>query len=71
MKPVSGRQMARILRQRGWLLVRISSSHHMFGRPDSPLVIPVPVHGNRDLPTGTQRAIMRQAGLSEDDLKNQ
>ncbi len=28
----------------------------------------VPVHGNRDLPTGTLRAILRQAELTADEL---
>jgi predicted RNA binding protein YcfA (HicA-like mRNA interferase family) len=28
----------------------------------------VPVHGNQDLKPGTQRGIMRDAGLTDDDL---
>jgi predicted RNA binding protein YcfA (HicA-like mRNA interferase family) len=28
----------------------------------------VPVHGNQNLKPGTQRAIMRDAGLTDDDL---
>jgi predicted RNA binding protein YcfA (HicA-like mRNA interferase family) len=28
----------------------------------------VPVHGNRNLKPGTQRGIMRDAGLTDDDL---
>ena len=40
----------------------------MFNHPDSPLTVPVPVHGNQDIPTGTQRNIMRQTGLTDADL---
>ena len=68
MKPVSGKRMCKILEQRGWIHVRTNDGHRIYGRPDSPVLIPVPVHANRDLPTGTQRAIMRQAGLTDADL---
>ncbi len=30
--------------------------------------VSVPIHGNRDLPIGTLKAIMKDANLTEDDL---
>ena len=60
--------MCRVLEQRGWTLARINGSHHIYRRPDRPIILPVPVHGNNDLLTGTQRALMRQAGLTDADL---
>jgi predicted RNA binding protein YcfA (HicA-like mRNA interferase family) len=60
--------MCKILRDRGWLLDRIRGSHFIYARPGSPFSVSVPVHGNRDLKPRTQRDIMRQAGLSDDDL---
>jgi predicted RNA binding protein YcfA (HicA-like mRNA interferase family) len=69
MKPVSGRRMCQILAQRGWTQVRITGSHHVYTRAGPPrLVVTVPVHGNQDLKPGTQRSIMRAAGLSDEDL---
>ena len=68
MKPVSGKRMCRILKKRGWVLIRIRSSHHAFQKPGSPKTIVVPVHGNRDLKTGTQHSIMKDARLTDDDL---
>ena len=68
MKRVSGKRMCKILESRGWTRNRIRGSHHVYERPDSPLSIAVPVHGNRDLPTATQNGIMRDAGLTDDDL---
>ena len=68
MKPVSGKQFCRALERSGWALLRINGSHHIYGRPDVPVILPVPVHGNRDLPIGTQRALMRMAGLTDEDL---
>jgi len=53
---------------KGGVLSRVSGSHHIFTRPGSNLRITVPVHGNRDLKSGLQRAIMKQSGISEDEL---
>ena len=68
MKPVSGKRMCRILERSGWNLVRTKGSHHAYQKPGQSGTIIVPVHGNDDLKAGTQHAIMRDAGLTEDDL---
>lgn len=68
MKPVSGRRMCKALERLGWRLMRITSSHHVYADADGVRVVSVPVHKNRDLATGTQRGIMRDAGLTDDDL---
>jgi predicted RNA binding protein YcfA (HicA-like mRNA interferase family) len=60
--------MCRVLERHGWVLVRIKGSHHAFEKAGQPKTIVVPVHGNKMLKPGTQRAIMRDAGLSDDDL---
>jgi predicted RNA binding protein YcfA (HicA-like mRNA interferase family) len=67
-KHVSGKRRCKVLEGRGWTLDRVAGSHHVYMHPDRPLPLPVPVHGNRDLRTGTQRDIMRQAGLTDADL---
>lgn len=69
MKAVSGKRMCRILEDRDWVLMRITGSHHIDARPGVPVIISVPVHGNQDLRPGTQRALMREADLTEDDMK--
>ncbi len=68
MKPVSGKRMCRILEKNGWVLVRTKGSHHAYQHPSQPGTIIIPVHGNDDLKRGTQHDIMKQAGLTEDDL---
>jgi predicted RNA binding protein YcfA (HicA-like mRNA interferase family) len=60
--------MCRILERRGWRLLRIKGSHHVYGRDNPPGRMTVPVHGNQDLDPGTQRGIMRTAGLTDADL---
>lgn len=61
---VPGRDVVRALEQAGFEVVRTKGSHHFLRhRTDSSRQTVVPVH-RRDLPPGTLRAILRQAGLS-------
>jgi predicted RNA binding protein YcfA (HicA-like mRNA interferase family) len=60
--------MCAALERKGWQLLRIKGSHHHYGRSDRVEIVSVPVHGNKTLPPGTQAAIMRTAGLTDDDL---
>jgi predicted RNA binding protein YcfA (HicA-like mRNA interferase family) len=61
--------MCELLSRRGWSLIRISGSHHIYTRAGPPRqVVSVPVHRNKDLKPGTQRSIMREADMSEADL---
>jgi predicted RNA binding protein YcfA (HicA-like mRNA interferase family) len=67
-KQVSGRELAKLVQQRGWVLRRVQGSHHIFraiGR-DERLVIPI--HGNQPLRIGLWRSLMKIAGLTEADL---
>jgi predicted RNA binding protein YcfA (HicA-like mRNA interferase family) len=68
LKAISGKQMCRALERHGWSLDRIKSSHHIYKKTGHAAAISVPVHGNKTLKTGLQRGLMKQAGLSEDDL---
>jgi predicted RNA binding protein YcfA (HicA-like mRNA interferase family) len=65
---ISGKRMCRILEERGWTLARTTGSHHIYRDIASGRRAVVPVHGNQDLKPGTQRGIMRDAGLTDDDL---
>lgn len=68
MKQVSGRELARILQERGWALARIHGSHHIFTMAGRRERIVIPIHGNRPLKTGLLRSLMKIAGIREDDL---
>jgi predicted RNA binding protein YcfA (HicA-like mRNA interferase family) len=68
MKAVSGKRMCKLLEAKGWKLTRVTGTHHVFTRQGSKLRITVPIHGSRDLKIGLQRAIMKLAGISEDEL---
>ena len=61
---MDSRQIIRRLEADGWVCVRTKGSHRQFKHPDRPGLITVP-HPKKDLPMGTVRAIMKQAGWSE------
>lgn len=68
MKQVSGKELARTLEQRGWTLLRVTGSHHIYGRTGSPIRLSVPIHGNRPLKLGLLKFLLKRAGLVEGDL---
>jgi mRNA interferase HicA len=66
---ITPRQLIRALRRAGFMLHHVRGSHHYFRHPDKPgLLVTVPYH-NKDLKRGTLQAILRQAGLTPDDLR--
>lgn len=67
MKSISGKDFCDVLRRRGWTLVRIRGSHHKYRSPDGRTLV-VPVHGNKTIGKGLQRELMKDAGLTDDDL---
>lgn len=63
----------RALERGGYVVTHIRGSHHYLRRrvPDDGnrgALVTVPVHGNRDLPPGTLKSILQQAGLTVDEL---
>jgi predicted RNA binding protein YcfA (HicA-like mRNA interferase family) len=68
MKQVSGKEFCRIVERHGWVLLRVKGSHHIYGKPGSAVRLSIPVHGNQPLKQGLLRHLLKQAGLSEDDL---
>jgi predicted RNA binding protein YcfA (HicA-like mRNA interferase family) len=68
MKSVSGRDFARIVERRGWVLLRVSGSHHIYGKSGSVVRLSIPIHGSRPLKTGLLRHLAKLADLSDEDL---
>jgi predicted RNA binding protein YcfA (HicA-like mRNA interferase family) len=67
MKVVSGRDFARIVERRGWRLLRVAGSHHIYGKQGSVVRLSIPIHGNRPLKTGLLRHLAKLAEV-EDEL---
>lgn len=63
MKNITGKQLCKILTENGWILTRISGSHHIFTKDSEDARIVVPVHGNKEIKIGLLKAILKTAGL--------
>jgi predicted RNA binding protein YcfA (HicA-like mRNA interferase family) len=66
---LSGRDFARLVERRGWRLLRINGSHHIYGKSESIVRLSIPIHGNRPLKAGLQRHLAKLAAIEEDDLR--
>ncbi len=69
MASVSGKVFAKALERWGWMLLRVNGSHHIYGQAGERMRITVLIHGNEALKPGLLNALLKQTGLSLDDLK--
>jgi predicted RNA binding protein YcfA (HicA-like mRNA interferase family) len=53
------KKIVRRLLDEGYSLIAVSGSHHKFRKGSIAVIVP---HPKKDLPTGTARAIAKQAG---------
>ncbi len=60
---VKSSELIRLVERDGWVLRRVRGSHHQFKHPEKPGLVTIP-HPKKDLPQGTVRNILRQAGIS-------
>lgn len=68
MNSVSGKALCKIVERYGWTLKRVTGSHHIYGKEGFGVILSIPVHSNRDLPTGTLKSLLKDAGLTEENL---
>ena len=68
MKIVSGKRFCQVLESRGWQLMRVRGSHHIYAKGHTPVRISVPVHGSTPLKRGLQRHLMKLADIEESEL---
>ena len=52
MRPITGKELCRLLNEAGWTLKRIKGSHHIFGKAGERKIITVPVHGSEVIKPG-------------------
>lgn len=64
---VTSKELIKLLEQRGFVFDRSKGSHQIYLNKEKKLRVVVPMH-NKDLPTGTLHAILKQAGIDKSDL---
>jgi predicted RNA binding protein YcfA (HicA-like mRNA interferase family) len=66
---LNGRKIVKALQRGGFVVVRVSGSHHVLRKPNFPASkVIVPVHGARDVPPGTVASILKQAALTVEEF---
>ncbi|MBC7793534.1 MAG: type II toxin-antitoxin system HicA family toxin [Clostridia bacterium] len=65
---VSGKRVLAALLRAGFRETHARGSHHYLRRVESTQLVCVPIHGNKDLPSGTLRSILKQAELTAEQL---
>ncbi|MEP7013625.1 MAG: type II toxin-antitoxin system HicA family toxin [Acidobacteriota bacterium] len=65
----TGKEVLAVLQRKGFVLTHVRGSHHYLRKSGVGGLVVVPVHGNHTLPVGTLRSILRQAGLTAEDLE--
>ena len=68
MKSISGKKLCKIVEKKGWTLRKITGSHHIYTKTGVDKILSIPVHKNQDLKIGTLKALMKIAGVTEEDL---
>jgi predicted RNA binding protein YcfA (HicA-like mRNA interferase family) len=57
-----------MIERRGWTLLRVSGSYHIYGKSGSVVRLSIPIHGNKPLKRGLLRHLAKLADISDDDL---
>ena len=68
MKSVSGKELAKAVERRGWSLLRVTGSHHVYGKPGSFVRLSIPIHANKPLKLGLLKHLLKLAEMSESDF---
>lgn len=55
-------ELIKMVEEDGWVLKRVTGSHHHFTHPTKKGLVTVP-HPKKDLPKGTVNSVLKQAGL--------
>jgi predicted RNA binding protein YcfA (HicA-like mRNA interferase family) len=63
----SGAEVVRALVRGRFIVSHVNGSHYFLRGPNGRVVI-VPVHAGRTVPVGTMRSILRQSGLTAEQL---
>ncbi len=59
------REIIKLVENEGWYLHRTKGSHRVFVSDVRPGIVVIPGHPGDDVPNGTLRAIMKQAGIEK------
>lgn len=59
---VKSSDLIKMIEEDGWYIIRTKGSHHHFKHPVKKGIVTIP-HPKKDVPVGTVKSILKQAGL--------
>jgi len=65
---VTGKEVMGALMRKGFSLLYVRGSHHYLQPPEGGLLVTVPIHPGRTLKPKTLKTILKQAGLTVEEL---
>lgn len=65
---LTGKQLGKVLERTGWQLDRVTGSHFIYVKPESPRTLSVPSH-RRVMSIGTLSRLLKDAGIDRSDLR--
>lgn len=68
MKAVTGKRMAKLAEEKGWVLARVNGSHHIYTMDGRIERVVIPIHSNKTLKIGLQKSLMKIIPVSEHEL---
>jgi predicted RNA binding protein YcfA (HicA-like mRNA interferase family) len=69
MRSITGREFARMVERRGWQLLRVNGSHHIYGKTGSIVRLSIPIHGNQPLKRGLLHHLAKMAEIPDEEIK--
>lgn len=61
---ITAKDAARAFEEAGFLYDRTEGSHFLYKKPGFRDLLSLPIHKDKDLPSGTLRALIRTSGIS-------
>ena len=60
------KEIVKLIEADGWFWKRTSGSHRIYKHPVKPGTVVIAYHGRKDVPRGTLKSILSQAGLDKE-----
>ncbi len=64
---ITPKELIKLLERKGFVFDRSKGSHQIYYHKEKRMRAVIPMH-NKDLPTGTLHAILKQAGIDKNEL---
>ena len=70
MRPLTAKQIIKVLLRNGYILARQKGSHQIYRYLKTGIIVPVPLHnGTKPIPIGTFLAIVKQSKLPRSEFE--